>query len=193
MSHRTLAVAALVAALLLPAVVPGVADAAPTATAGTHTPAKPALTAAERARLHRLHLAHLHRLHILHLRTLANLARARAAGSQRARVVKAAERYIGQWYSYGNLDCSGLTQRAYAAVGKHLPRTAWGQAHAGRAVTRARPGDILVYPGASHVALVTRVNSVGRVLMTEVARHTGTVVGFQVPYVSNYGVRSYLT
>lgn len=131
--------------------------------------AKPALTAHERR------AAHLHRLHVLHLRVLHLLHLARTASSNaRARVVNAAKRYIGQWYSYGNLDCSGLTQRAYSAVGKHLPRTAAAQGRVGYRTSRPRPGDLVVWGSpAYHVGVY-----VGHARAV-VARKTGTRVTIQ--------------
>jgi peptidoglycan DL-endopeptidase CwlO len=66
----------------------------------------------------------------------------------------------GDMYQYGATgpdlwDCSGLTSKAYANAGVTIPRTAGGQAGAGRAVTRAevRAGDLIVYNGGNHVAM----------------------------------------
>jgi len=61
-------------------------------------------------------------------------------------IVNAAKRYLGQPYVYGGLDCSGLVQRAYAAVGIRLPRVSVDQARQGKVVpglAYARPGDII--------------------------------------------------
>lgn len=126
-------------------------------------------------RLHLLHLLHLHTLHLLHLQTLANRRKVTASrtwvrASVRSRIVAAAERYKGRPYSYGNLDCSGLTQRAYRGV-KALPRTAAGQQRAVRHVRTPLPGDLVFYGSpAYHVAIYVRQG------WMIVARHTGTVV-----------------
>lgn len=54
-------------------------------------------------------------------------------------------------------DCSGLTQYAYARVGKHLPRTAQQQYRATIRISRgARPGDLIFFFSggtAYHVAI----------------------------------------
>ncbi|MEV7565207.1 C40 family peptidase [Streptomyces tanashiensis] len=68
---------------------------------------------------------------------------------------------IGKPYEWGAegpeaYDCSGLTQRAWAAAGRELPRTSQEQwATLPRVpLTELRPGDLVVYfPGATHVAL----------------------------------------
>ncbi|MFB6840896.1 NlpC/P60 family protein [Streptomyces sp. NPDC056361] len=68
---------------------------------------------------------------------------------------------IGKPYEWGaegpdSYDCSGLTQRAWAAAGREIPRTSQEQwATLPRvALTELRPGDLVVYfPGATHVAL----------------------------------------
>lgn len=134
-----------------------------------------------------------HLAHMAYVRRLAREARARKAAqhSARARVVAAAKRYIGQPYRYGGLDCSGLTQRAFRAGGVHLPRTSQAQARVGRNATgHARVGDLLVYRGAGHVAVVTGVRR-GKVTDTIVARKSGTVVAHQRPYTA-YTVRAVL-
>ncbi|WP_310726724.1 NlpC/P60 family protein [Streptomyces sp. N2A] len=52
-------------------------------------------------------------------------------------------------------DCSGLVMRAWQAAGLTLPRTTWGQIHAGNATTRSRlvPGDLVLSYGGGHVGL----------------------------------------
>ncbi|MFE5912159.1 NlpC/P60 family protein [Streptomyces wedmorensis] len=68
---------------------------------------------------------------------------------------------IGKPYEWGAegpdaYDCSGLTQRAWAAAGREIPRTSQEQwATLPRVpLTELRPGDLVVYfPGATHVAL----------------------------------------
>lgn len=179
MPYRTLAVAVLAAATLLPA-----------------TPAAPAHAAAAVVAVspaaHRQHVQHMHHLHVLHLRVLA--AR-RAASTERARVVAAARSYIGTPYVNGGMsragvDCSGLVDVSYRVVGKRLPRTTEALARTGRNVTgHARIGDYILY-GTSHAAIVAAVSH-GAVTLTVVARHSGTLVTTQRPYAA-YTVRSVL-
>ncbi len=75
-------------------------------------------------------------------------------------VVDAARAYIGVPYlwggtSFSGIDCSGLTQAAYKAVGISIPRTSSTQrasgATVGYSISDAQPGDILCYDG--HVAI----------------------------------------
>lgn len=68
---------------------------------------------------------------------------------------------LGKPYEWGaegpeTYDCSGLTQRAWAAAGRDIPRTSQEQwARLPRVgLDDLRPGDLVVYfPGATHVAL----------------------------------------
>ncbi|MFF2773432.1 C40 family peptidase [Streptomyces sp. NPDC058052] len=68
---------------------------------------------------------------------------------------------LGKPYVWGaegpdSYDCSGLTQRAWAAAGRPIPRTSQEQWAELPRVTlgELRPGDLVVYfPGATHVAL----------------------------------------
>ncbi|MFJ5833945.1 NlpC/P60 family protein [Streptomyces sp. NPDC093089] len=113
------------------------------------------------------------------LARLAELERVQTAGAQRelldtgvldgtrtpsragADALRFAVGEIGKPYEWGaegpdSYDCSGLTQRAWAAAGREIPRTSQEQwATLPRvALTELRPGDLVVYfPGATHVAL----------------------------------------
>ncbi|MER6094834.1 NlpC/P60 family protein [Streptomyces sp. NPDC001728] len=113
------------------------------------------------------------------LARLTELERTQTAGAQRelldsgvldvrrtpsragAEALRFAVGQIGKPYEWGAegpeaYDCSGLTQQAWAAAGRRLPRTSQEQwAELPRVpLTELRPGDLVVYfPGATHVAL----------------------------------------
>ncbi|MFF8408146.1 C40 family peptidase [Streptomyces omiyaensis] len=113
------------------------------------------------------------------LARLTELERAETAGAQRellgsgalgpartpsragAEALRFAVGELGKPYEWGaegpdSYDCSGLTQRAWAAAGRELPRTSQEQwARLPRVpLGELRPGDLVVYfPGATHVAL----------------------------------------
>ncbi|MFD3659308.1 NlpC/P60 family protein [Streptomyces sp. NPDC058659] len=113
------------------------------------------------------------------LTRLTELERVQTAGAQRellgsgvldglrtpSRAGAAALRFavaqIGKPYVWGaegpeSYDCSGLTQRAWAAAGREIPRTSQEQwATLPRvSLSELRPGDLVLYfPGATHVAL----------------------------------------
>lgn len=91
-------------------------------------------------------------------------------------------RYVFGGTDRSGVDCSGLTQAVYAAVGVHLDRTALMQYDQRSIVTletaeQAQPGDLLFFsntymPGVSHVAIY-----VGDGLMINAAdERTGVVV-----------------
>ncbi|MEE4422436.1 C40 family peptidase [Streptomyces bugieae] len=77
-----------------------------------------------------------------------------------AGAVAYARAQLGKPYVWGGagprgFDCSGLVMRAWQAAGVTLPRTTWGQIHAGTATTRSRlvPGDLVLSYGGGHVGL----------------------------------------
>lgn len=110
------------------------------------------------------------------VRSSGAVALARTAGG----VVRTARLFLGRPYLWGGrsgfaVDCSGLTELAYAIHGVLLPRDTDDQATAGRAVPRTgiRLGDLLLF-GSS--ATMTHVGiSVGGGLMLH-APHTGSFV-----------------
>ena len=104
------------------------------------------------------------------------------------RAVRAAETFIGVWYSWGGashrgVDCSGLTMLAYAAVGISLPHYSGSQWNDTVRVPlyNIQPGDLLFYGwhGDEHVSMY-----VGGGRMIE-AEHSGTrvhIVGVRLGY-----------
>jgi cell wall-associated NlpC family hydrolase len=82
-------------------------------------------------------------------------------GGLRQKVIEQAMTYLGQPYSWGNLDCSGLVQKAFAHVGVELPRVSFQQAAWGRTIgqSEAQPGDLVAWDnssrndGADHIAI----------------------------------------
>ncbi len=103
-------------------------------------------------------------------------------------IVQAAASYIGVWYqwggtSYSGIDCSGLTQAAYAAAGISIPRTATDQrlngTVVGYSISDAQPGDIICYSG--HVGIyigdgyLIHAPSTGRQVCIQAAWSTGFI------------------
>jgi len=88
-------------------------------------------------------------------------------GTDGARVVAEAKKYLGVPYVWGGttekgLDCSGLVQLVYRNLGYELPRVSADQARAGTAVgslAEAQPGDLIAWDnssrnnGADHIAI----------------------------------------
>ncbi|MEL6674730.1 MAG: C40 family peptidase [Bacteroidota bacterium] len=86
-----------------------------------------------------------------------------------ANVIEKAESYMGTPYLLGGMDhagidCSGLTYRAYEAIGVQLPRTSRRQAETGKEVNlyEVTVGDLLFFDSKkgqtiNHVGMVTRV------------------------------------
>jgi cell wall-associated NlpC family hydrolase len=96
----------------------------------------------------------------------AGLEGSATASASESAVVSDARRYLGVPYLWGGtdpakgLDCSGLTQRVFADVGIHLPRTAAQQATTGTPVTSladARPGDLVFFDHSSSRAGIDHV------------------------------------
>ncbi|MFI6939344.1 NlpC/P60 family protein [Streptomyces sp. NPDC050418] len=77
------------------------------------------------------------------------------------KVISFARSQIGKPYVWGaagpdSYDCSGLTQKAWAAAGIELPRTTWDQVKVGTTVSvdNAKPGDLVFfYDDISHVGI----------------------------------------
>ncbi|MDJ0346680.1 NlpC/P60 family protein [Streptomyces sp. H10-C2] len=121
----------------------------------------------ERARLQRLEDETAYQAQLTWTRSEAakNLAQlpktAGDASAEGRRAVAFAAAQIGKPYVWGadgpsSYDCSGLTQQAWAAAGRSIPRTSqeqWRQLpHV--PVDRMRPGDLIIYfDDASHVAM----------------------------------------
>ncbi|UMG92962.1 C40 family peptidase [Nocardioides sp. TF02-7] len=96
------------------------------------------------------------------------LAAATGTGVTGADVVAEAKKYLGLPYVWGGtsietgVDCSGLVQSVYRALGYDLPRVSADQARAGTPVAslaEAQPGDLIAWDsssrnnGADHIAI----------------------------------------
>lgn len=118
-------------------------------------------------------------------RTVSRTGGGGAGGATGDQVVAEARKMLGLPYVWGGtdpergVDCSGLVQTAYRALGIDLPRVSADQARAGTPVASladARPGDLLAWDnssrnqGADHVAIY-----IGEGRMIEAAR-PGTLV-----------------
>ena len=116
------------------------------------------------------------------------------SAAQVTAVIRAAQGQLGVPYVWGGetpgkaFDCSGLVQYAFAQAGIKMPRTADIQAFTGWRIpySQAEPGDLLTWKndptfnGVSHIAIYVGNNTM------IVARHTGTLVQYQVPYMQNF-------
>jgi len=86
------------------------------------------------------------------------------ADALRAKVVAAAKEYLGTPYlwagsSKNGIDCSGLTLRAYEAIGKDLPHYSAAQSNLGRDVGpgKLKPGDLVFFDYSSARAGIDHV------------------------------------
>jgi cell wall-associated NlpC family hydrolase len=83
------------------------------------------------------------------------------AGGIRGRIVAQAMTRLGEPYVWGALDCSGLVQQTFAALGYHLPRVSFAQANSGKrtSISNLQPGDLVAWDnssrnnGADHIAI----------------------------------------
>ncbi|MFI7613207.1 NlpC/P60 family protein [Nonomuraea terrae] len=110
-----------------------------------------------------------------------------ASGSAAA-VLRFAYAQVGKPYVYGGTgpggyDCSGLTQKAWAAAGVSLPRTTWQQWSWGASrrvsLDALQPGDLIFSEGLGHVSIYA---GNGKIVH---APQTGDVV--KVVNLSDYG------
>lgn len=91
------------------------------------------------------------------LRTARSVARGSVARGAAAAVVGFVEGQIGRPYVRGGtggagFDCSGLTMKAFARAGVHLPHRAANQTGAAVSRSQARPGDLVKW-GSHHVGV----------------------------------------
>lgn len=87
-----------------------------------------------------------------------------APSSNTSSVVSFARAQLGKAYRYGGngpnaYDCSGLTQQAYRAAGKSIPRVAADQAAASHRISRSQlqPGDLIFWSSNGRVSGVYHV------------------------------------
>ncbi|WP_300682361.1 C40 family peptidase [Nocardioides sp.] len=100
--------------------------------------------------------------------TLGRATTSSEVSAAQQQVISAAESALGVPYVWGGnslstgVDCSGLVQQAYKAIGIDLPRLSADQAKSGTAVSSladAQPGDLLAWDnssrnnGADHIAI----------------------------------------
>lgn len=121
----------------------------------------------------------------VHRTVRAVLARVPAARSGLGSVVAFARAHVGHGYG-GSWDCSGFTQRAYAAAGIRLPRTSGAQAGRARSISwaAARPGDLIV--GRGHVGIYMGKRG-GRPMMID-SGNPRTGVTYRAVYVNGQGL-----
>jgi cell wall-associated NlpC family hydrolase len=107
-------------------------------------------------------------------------------------VAAIAARYLGVPYVFGGesprgFDCSGLVEYVYAQIGIRLPHSSMLQGHMGTrvSVANARPGDVVVFNGGSHVGIY-----VGGGHMID-APYPGRVVSVDKIYSNSYWIVHY--
>jgi cell wall-associated NlpC family hydrolase len=107
-------------------------------------------------------------------------------------VAAIAARYLGVPYVFGGespkgFDCSGLVEYVYAQVGIRLPHSSMLQGHMGTrvSVANARPGDVVVFNGGSHVGIY-----IGGGHMID-APYPGRVVSVDKIYSNSYWIVHY--
>ena len=107
-------------------------------------------------------------------------------------VAAIAARYLGVPYVFGGespsgFDCSGLVEYVYAQIGIRLPHSSMLQGHMGTRVSlaNARPGDVLVFNGGSHVGIY-----IGGGHMID-APYPGRVVSIDKIYTNAYWIVHY--
>lgn len=119
--------------------------------------------------------------------TGSGLHQAKAASF--ANPADAARADIGQAYSWGNNDCSGLTKRVFAQFGVTLPHNSAAQSHYGTPVSASnlQPGDLVFFntsgSGISHVGIYVGNN---RMISSE-----NSAVGVRETQIFGGGASSY--
>lgn len=109
-----------------------------------------------------------------------------------ARALAFAKRQLGERYRWGaagpnSWDCSGLTMKAWASVGVHLPHNARSQFHRGKKVSRShlKPGDLVFfYSGISHVGIYA-----GKGKIIHASRPGHPVAYIKIKYMPYKGAR----
>ncbi len=101
-----------------------------------------------------------------------------------ARLVAAAQRYLGYRYRLGGrgtdgtFDCSGLVNRVYQDAGLSISRTASAQARDGRSISlaNARPGDVVYFGSPIHHTGIVLENHGGTLKMIHASSSRGVIV-----------------
>ena len=115
-----------------------------------------------------------------------------SSSSKGAKALAFAKKQLGEKYKYGAAgpnawDCSGLTMKAWQAVGVNLPHSAAKQAKKGRKVARAdlKPGDLVFfYSPISHVGIYA-----GGGKVVHASRPGKPVAAIKISYMPYKGAR----